>query len=71
MSKPKSFQEWCEQDVEDERKIWYTMREAEAGSVTKFTSDDLMEGVWLHRLQRATINSIKLVDNEWHADLSY
>lgn len=67
----KMFVDFCKSDLEDTRKINYKLRCTNSGKITKFTSDDVVEPVWIARLRDCRVNEIQLIDNEWYADLSY
>ncbi|MEE1078545.1 MAG: hypothetical protein UIC64_05770 [Agathobacter sp.] len=62
------FVTWCKKDVNDERKINYTLKTYD-GKVIKFTSDEPQPNSMLRRLQDAWIETIELVNNEWFATL--
>lgn len=62
------FVTWCKKDEDDDRKINYYFKTWN-GSIMMFTSEDLMPVSMLGRLQRAWIEKIDLIDNEWHAHL--
>lgn len=66
-----NFLEWCKLDKKDERKINYTLKYITQDKTEQFTSDDILSGDYLIRLQNSTIESIKLIDNEWYAVLLY
>lgn len=68
MKRRMRFLTWCKKDVNDERKINYTLKTYE-GTVLKFTSDEEQPYSMLTRLQNAWIESIELVNNEWFAVL--
>lgn len=63
-----SFLTWCKKDVEDERKINYTLKTYE-NQVLKFTSEDEQPYSMLVRLRNAWIDKIELINNEWFASL--
>lgn len=58
-----NFREWCALDVEDERKINYTI--LRNGKVEYFTSDEIVSPSILEFVRTATIQFIKLFHNEW------
>ena len=60
------FITWCKKDINDERKINYTLLTIE-GTVEKFTSEDLMPFSMFERLKNAWIENIELVSGEWYA----
>ena len=62
------FVTWCKKDIEDERKINYTLKTYD-GKVLTFTSEEEQPLSMLSRLQDAWIESIALIDNEWFATL--
>lgn len=62
------FVTWCKKDLNDERKINYTLKTYD-GKTLKFTSDDDQPYSMLVRLQDAWIEKIDLIDNEWYATL--
>lgn len=59
------FIEWCKKDINDERKINYTLN-----SNIKFTSDDEVDFTILSALRRAELLSATLIENEWFVNLS-
>lgn len=63
-----NFQEWCNLDPGDKRKINYTLLTDENGAIEKktLTSNDSVNIDILVNIQRATISEISLIDNEWH-----
>ena len=62
------FVTWCKKDVNDERKINYTLKTYD-DKVLNFTSEEEQPRSMLIRLQNAWIDKIKLVNNEWFANL--
>ena len=62
------FGTWCKKDVNDERKINYTLKTYE-GEILEFTSDDDQPLSMLSRLHDSWVEKIVLVDNEWFATL--
>ena len=62
------FVTWCKKDVNDERKINYTLKTYDY-KVLNFTSEEEKPRSMLIRLQNAWIDKIKLVNNEWFANL--
>ena len=62
------FVTWCKKDVNDERKINYTLKTYD-DKVLNFTSEEEQPRSMLIRLQNALIDKIKLVNNEWFANL--
>ena len=62
------FVTWCKKDVNDERKINYTLKTYDY-KVLNFTSEEEQQRSMLIRLQNAWIDKIKLVNNEWFANL--
>lgn len=62
------FVSWCKKDINDERKIHYTLKTYDE-KVLQFTSDDEQPYSMLVRLQNAWIDKIELIDNEWFATL--
>ena len=62
------FVTWCKKDVNDERKINYTLKTYDY-KVLNFTSEEEQTRSMLIRLQNAWIYKIKLVNNEWFANL--
>lgn len=68
MTRRMRFGTWCKKDVNDERKINYTLK-AYDGNTLKFTSDEPQPHSMLTRLRYAWIETIELIDNEWHATL--
>jgi len=62
------FVTWCKKDVNDERKINYTLKTYDY-KVLNFTSEEEQPRSMLIRLQNAWIDKIKLVNNEWFATL--
>ena len=68
MKRRMRFITWCKKDVNDERKINYTLKTYE-GTTLKFTSDEEQPYSMLVRLQDAWIEKLELVNNEWFAIL--
>ena len=68
----KNFKEWCALDPDDSRKIHYTLTYIHAMQpvTEQFTTDDVLDGIYLIRLQNSFIDKIELIDNEWHITLS-
>ena len=62
------FVTWCKKDVNDERKINYTLKTYD-DKVLNFTSEEEQPRSMLIRLQNSWIDKIKLVNNEWFATL--
>ena len=62
------FVTWCKKDVNDKRKINYTLKTYDY-KVLNFTSEEEQPRSMLIRLQNAWIDKIKLVNNEWFATL--
>lgn len=62
------FVTWCKKDVNDERKINYTLKTYD-DKVLNFTSEEEQPRSMLIRLQNAWIDKIELVNNEWFATL--
>ena len=70
--KGRSFARWCKVDVNDERKINYTVNHRSIGKglrVFKFTSDDYVDGEYMYWLNTGVINEIKLENNEWYVTI--
>lgn len=68
MKRRMRFVTWCKKDVNDERKINYTLKTYD-DKVLKFTSEEEQPRSMLIRLQNAWIEKIELVNNEWFATL--
>ena len=68
-----NFQRWCNLDPDDERTINYTLIGVWGGKEQEahFTSEGTVDGLMMYRIQKATIEKIELIDNEWHAVLIY
>lgn len=64
MARRKRFATWCREDPDDERKVNYTFTDRE-GIVHLFTSDNVVDGLFIRRLARAWIESIELKHNEF------
>lgn len=62
------FVTWCKKDVNDERKIHYTLRTYD-GKVLKFTSEEEQPRSMLNRVRNSWIDKIELVNNEWFVTL--
>ena len=62
------FLTWCKKDINDERKINYTIKTYE-NEVIKFTSDEPQTNSMLRRLQEMWIDKIELINNEWFVSL--
>ena len=66
--KGRKFTYWCKSDINDDRKINYTINHRSIGQglrVFNFTSDDLVGVDKMYWLHTGIINEIKLVNNEW------
>lgn len=68
-----SFKDWCALDVEDTKKINYTLSGVMEGKKQSlfFTSDEKQDGLMLFRVQNSFINCIDLISNEWYISLTY
>ena len=68
-----NFRDWCALDVEDDRKINYTLYGVwdNAEHEEFFTSEDLVEPIMLFRLQTSIIEQVELSNNEWYVTLIY
>lgn len=68
-----NFSKWCGLDPDDERKINYTLNGVWEGKEQEahFTSEDVVDGLMMYRVQKSTIEKIELVNNEWFAALIY
>ena len=68
-----NFQDWCNLQPDDERKINYTLRGIWDGKKQEasVTSEDDVDMMMLFRIQQSTIKTLKLIDNEWHVTLLY
>lgn len=62
------FVTWCKKDVNDERKINYTVKTYD-GKVLTFTSEEEQPRSMLVRLREAWVDKIELVNNEWNVSL--
>ena len=62
------FVTWCKKDVNDKRKINYTLKTYD-DKVLNFTSEEEQTHSMLIRLQNDWIDKIKLVNNEWFVTL--
>ena len=62
------FVTWCKKDVNDKRKINYTLKTYD-DKVLNFTSEEEQPLSMLIRLQNAWIDKIELVNNEWFVTL--
>ena len=66
--KGKKFSYWCRADINDTRKINYTVNHRSIGKglrVFRFTSDDEVGVDEMYWLRTGYINEIKLVNDEW------
>ncbi len=63
------FITWCRRDMNDERKINYTFRNFEDGEDAHFTSEETCSFSTMERIRYAWIESIELIDDEWHVVL--
>lgn len=66
--KGKSFRYWCRADINDNRKINYTINHRSIGHglrVYCFTSDDLVDGEKMYWCRTGIINDLRLENNEW------
>lgn len=65
---------WCGADINDTRKINYTLNRYTIGSwliVERYTSEEKVDPLVMHRIRNSRINDLKLIDNEWHVVLDY
>jgi len=68
-----SFQNWCKKDIDDTRRINYTVNYE--NKIYKFTSDKTFEeaglpfGMWW-LAEHAMVDSVELRNNEWYIVLS-
>lgn len=69
----KPFVDWCKADPEDGRKINYLLKGIWDGKQweARFTSEDMMDSMFLFRLQNSLIESLQLINDEWHVVLVY
>lgn len=69
----KRFSLWCRSDINDDRKINYTLNEQTLTCVEtqQFTSDDYVSLSLLTKVRHSTISDLQLIDNEWHVVLDY
>lgn len=66
--KGRSFRYWCRADINDTRKINYTINHRSIGQglrVYRFTSDDLVDIEKMYWCRTGIINDLKLENNEW------
>lgn len=66
--KGRKYTYWCRADVNDTRKINYTVNHRSIGKglrVFQFTSEDLVDWEKVYWLRTGRINQITLRDNEW------
>ena len=68
MARRMRFVTWCKKDVNDERKIHYTLRTYD-DNVLKFTSEEEQPRSMLNRVRNSWIDKIELVNNEWFVTL--
>jgi hypothetical protein len=64
MKRRMRFGTWCKKDVNDTRKINYTLKTYE-NEVLKFTSEEEQPYSMIVRLRNAWIETIELINNEW------
>ena len=62
------FVTWCKKDVDDERKINYTLKTHD-GKILKFTSEEVQPRSMLNIVRNSWIDKIELVNNEWFVAL--
>ena len=62
------FVTWCKKDVDDKRKINYTLK-TQDGKILKFTSEEEQPRSMLNRVRNSWIDKIELVNNEWFVTL--
>lgn len=70
--KGRKFSYWCRADINDERKINYTILHRSIGQGLQkhhFTSDDLVGGLEMHWCHTGIIKELKLINNEWFVTL--
>ena len=64
MARRMRFKTWCAKDPDDERKINYTFKGND--KTYYFTSEDELDIFAFFRVQRAWVESIELVKNEFN-----
>lgn len=67
--KGKKFTYWCRADLNDERKINYTVHHRSIGQGLqefKFTSDEKVSWERIYDLREGRIHSLQLINNEWY-----
>ena len=60
------FKTWCAKDPDDERKINYTFKDGRTHKTYYFTSENELDIFLFLRIQKAWIESIELVKNEFN-----
>ena len=68
MARRMKFVTWCKKDVDDERKINYTLKTHDC-KILKFTSEEEQPHSMLNRVRNSWIDKIELVNNEWFVTL--
>jgi hypothetical protein len=68
-----NFQKWCALDVDDERKINYTLKGhwGFRDHEEHFTSEDFVEPIMLTRVQNSVIEKAEILNNEWFVVLNH
>lgn len=72
--KGRKFTYWCGADINDERKINYTLNWYSIGQglqVFHFTSEEEVDPLTMHRIRNSKIHEIRLENNEWFVELDY
>ena len=64
-----NFQEWCQLDMQDTRKINYEL--LRDGKVEHLTSDDEVDYLTMCFVRGASIEFLKLFHNEWFVILRW
>ena len=72
--KGRTFRYWCRADINDTRKINYTINWFSIGKGWAYltcTSDDEVDGHTMHIIQNSYIHDIQLKDDEWFVTIDY
>lgn len=72
--KGKNFMDWCKAQVDDHRKINYTLTLyywVRAPKTRSFTSEDKVDWTTLNEIGDSFIEDVSLINNEWYFKLHY
>ncbi len=72
----RSFAYWCRADINDTAKInytlnWFSLSCESPWKMTRFSTDNRVNGQFLYQLQNGYIHDLKKVNGEWVVTVDY